>query len=338
MHSGIVIILCLTAFCWVVHLLPVISVPITSVRGSHVLELAHYQNVSYGVFGYCLTRRGCTPPGIGYAGDVLFPTIPGEFQNGDTLSFLLPSEEMQAFLKFLSVHLVALVFTSLLLLTIGACLLHDYLQLRRVGSLSERSDKQRSRSAEHGDAGCVDDTYYMLMQKRRKWFRVFLEVMLVCSIFLFLLGLLGYLVDILLFVPYLSWIGWLQLAVVLIMALICSLVCFMKRSVISRRHLEEEAYALGRTNSRLSDSSSDSGVYIYSNGFTANEETSDGERVVLDTTSRTETPLDSDRAETLSDYDRAETQPDSALMDTDPPETGPTAPAQSTEVGPPVRS
>ena len=336
MHSGIGIALCLTAFCWVIHLLPVISVPITSVRGSHVLELAHYQNMSYGVFGYCLTRSGCTPPGIGYAGNVLFPEISDEFQIGNTFSYLLPSDEMQTFLKFLSVHLVAFIFTSLLLLTIGACLLHDYLQFRHMESLSERSDKQRSRSAEHGDAECVDDTYYMLMQKRRKWFRVFLEVMLVCSIFLFFLGLLGYLVDILLFVPYLSWIAWLQLAVILIMALICSLVCFMKRSVISRRHLEEEAYALGRTNSRLSGS--DSGVYIYSNGFTANEETSSCERVLPDTTSRTETFHDSDRAETLSDFDRAKTQPDSALMDTDSAETGPTASAQSTEVGPPVRT
>lgn len=262
-----------------VHLLPVISVPITSVKSNYRLELSHFGNMTFGVFGFCLTKyNSCSEPSIGYVGDVVFPSVPDEFQLGNPVNIYLPSRAMQTFSKLLFVHVVAFIFTSFLLITIVACLVHEYFSLQDPAKKFKLKSSKLGRSGLDPDPSTLpaldmEELHYTYLQRRRKSFNNYFRIMLLCSIFLFLLALLGFLADILIFVPYLGWLGWVQLAVVLIMALISSLVCFMKRSIMSRRHLEEEVYSLGHISSRQSDGDSDLGVYIYSNGFlTANED------------------------------------------------------------------
>lgn len=275
MHSGVLFILVLTLICWALHLLPVISVPITSVSSKYRIELSYFRNVSYGVFGFCLTKyESCSKASIGYVGDVVFPSVPEEFQLGNPVNLVLPSRAMQTFSKLLFVHVVAFIFTSFLLVTIVCCMLQEYFTLQDpVEKLKKDAKKRKGTGLEPDPTADYDELHYIYLQKRRKSFNIYFGIMLVFSIFLFLLALLGFLADILIFVPFLGWVGWVQLAVVLIMALISSLVCFMKRSIMSRRHLEEEVYSLGRISSRQSDNDSDLGVYIYSNGFlTANDD------------------------------------------------------------------
>lgn len=282
MHSGVLFIGILALICSAVQLLPVISVPITSVKIKHRIELCHYKNVSYGVFGYCLTQLNtCSPTTIGYVGDVAFPYVPDEFQAGNPISIYLPSRAMQSFSKLLFVHVIAFVFTNMLLITAIICLFHEYLAFsepkKGLATDRKKSEDASTMLPSHTQEDDDDDGARLRkLQKRRKLFHIYFDIMIVFAILSFLLSLLSFLADILLFVPYMGWIGWIQLTAVLSMALISSLVCLMKRSILSRRHLEEEVYAMGRVTDHNSDSASDLGVYIYSNGFfTANEESND---------------------------------------------------------------
>lgn len=266
MHSGVIFISILTLICWVIQLLPVISVPITASDARYRIELSNYKNTSFGVFGFCqLQYDSCSEPTIGYVGDVVFPYVPDEFQSGNPITVFLPNKAMQAFSKLLFVHVIAFVFSSFLLLTTLFCLLHEHFYLPNTKS----ENKKNNETSPPVD----EDTIYYNLQKRRRIFTIYFELMLALSILCFLLALLGFLADILLFNVGLGWVGWIQLAGVLIMALISSLLCFMRRSILSRRHLEEEVYALRRVPSTLSDSASDLSVYIYTNGFvTARDE------------------------------------------------------------------
>ena len=48
----------------------------------------------------------------------------------------------------------------------------------------------------------------------------------------------GFLADILLFTPNLSYLGWLQLIPIVLMALVTSMLCFIKRSISSKSSLK----------------------------------------------------------------------------------------------------
>lgn len=286
MHSGVLFIAALTLVCWAIQLLPVISVPITGANNDYRFELSHFRNISYGVFGFCQTQyNGCSAPAIGYEGEVIFPYVREELQVGNPILMFLPSKAMRAFSKFLFVHVIAFVFASFLLLATWICLVHEYfgfpdLILRnRIASRLKRKDLKKLLLS--GPTLDVNDDGAQLryLQKRRRLFRIYFDIMIVFAIFSFLLALLGFLADILMFVSNLGWVGWIQIAPVLIMALISSLLCFMKRSITSRRHLEEEVYALGTVSSRQSDLASDLGVYIYSSGFFTSSEDHEMERI-----------------------------------------------------------
>lgn len=281
MHSGVVFISLLTLICWVIQLLPVISVPITGPGTNHRIELSNYRNTSFGVFGFCqLQYDSCSEPTIGYVGDVIFPYVPDEFQSGNPITVYLPSKAMQSFSKLLFVHVIAFVFSSFLLLTTLFCLLHEHFYLPTT-----KSEKKK-----RGTSPPVDENkIYFNLQKRRKIFTIYFDSMLAFSILCFLLALLGFLADILLFMNSLGWAGWIQLAGVLIMALISSLLCFMRRSILSRRHLEEEVYALRRVSSAISESDSDLSVYIYTNGLiTPHDESRDRNNGIQEAGRRTE--------------------------------------------------
>lgn len=269
MHSGVLFISLLTLICWVIQLLPVISVPITGPNVNHRIELSNYKNTSFGVFGFCqLQYDSCSEPTIGYVGDVIFPYVPDEFQSGNPIAVYLPNKATQAFSKLLFVHVIAFVFSSFLILTTLFCLVHEHFYLPTTGT----EKKQKKETSVPTD----EDKIYFNLQKRRKIFTIYFDLMLALSILCFILALLGFLADILLFSVGLGWVGWIQLVGVLLMALISSLLCFMRRSILSRRHLEEEVYALRRVSSNHSESGSDLSVYIYTNGFITPHDDSHG--------------------------------------------------------------
>ncbi|CAH2354355.1 pH-response regulator protein palI/RIM9 [[Candida] railenensis] len=109
-----------------------------------------------------------------------------------------------------------------------------------------------------------------------------LNLMLMLALLSFMSTLLAFLSDILLFTPHLSYLGWLQFYPIVATSLIASMVCFMKRSITSRKYWEDSKIRYNddmriRRTIDLEDSDSDDGFYVYTNGFYStgdnNEET-----------------------------------------------------------------
>lgn len=276
MHSGIIFIGCLSLVSWVIQFLPVISVPITGRLINYELHFATYNNYSYGVFGVCDTSRNiCSDPAIGYPKSDLFyyHSIGEPVDDGELSEIQLPSDATRSISKLLVVHIVAFCFTSVLVLELIFLLLVLYLHEKHPGTLLWRVLRRR-----------LEPAPQPAVKPKKKDISPYLEWMLLFSVLSFMLTLLAFLADILLFIPRLSFLGWIQLLPILLMALIASLVCLMKRSISSRRHLEEEAYPANEMRSKnlsrwaedsqADDSDSDDGFYVYTNGFyTANNET-----------------------------------------------------------------
>lgn len=101
----------------------------------------------------------------------------------------------------------------------------------------------------------------------------YLNIMLTLALLSFMSTLMGFLSDILLFIPHLSYVGWLQFYPIIAIALIMAMICFMKRSVNSRRYLDELSKQTYTDDIRIrrqidvDDSDSDDGFYVYTNGF-----------------------------------------------------------------------
>lgn len=72
----------------------------------------------------------------------------------------------------------------------------------------------------------------------------FLFFLLLWTIPTFLLALLSFLVDILLFIPHLNWGGWIVLAAAVLIALCAIFLCMMRRTISSRKNMKK----IGRTN------------------------------------------------------------------------------------------
>lgn len=261
MPTGIIFIGCLVLVSWVIQLLPVISVPITGAAIGYLLNLSNFNNYTYGVFGVCDTSRNvCSTSGIGYPVTDLFyyDAMGVDVSDDDLAQIQLPSDATHSISKLLVVHLVAFCSTSALLLTTMLLLLLLYLYTKYPGFML--------RNLLPGVMVKLPDT-----KPQRKNTTPYLEWMLLFALFSFLLTLLAFLADILLFIPRLGALGWIQLIPISLMAFIASLVCLMKRSISSRRHLEEEVYTASKRKSRngrwANESDSDDGFYIYTNGF-----------------------------------------------------------------------
>ncbi|CAK7894214.1 pH-response regulator protein palI/Rim9p [[Candida] anglica] len=113
-------------------------------------------------------------------------------------------------------------------------------------------------------------------KKKKRDITPYLNLMLMLALFAFLSALLGFLSDILLFIPHLSYLGWLQFYPIFASALLASMTCFMKRSISSRRYLDDNrVYENDDMRMRRSidfshwedDSDSDDGFYVCTNGF-----------------------------------------------------------------------
>lgn len=261
MHTGLIFIGSLALICWVIQFLPVISVPITAKQIGYSLHFASYNNYTFGVLGVCDTQRNvCSSPQIGYPNnDSFYYVVSGEDTPQEGFQTIqLPSSATHSISKLLVVHIVAFFFTSLLLVESAFIVALDLLDNGKPKWLLRRLGVQRSETRKRDITG-------------------YLSLMLLFSLLLFLLTLLAFLADILLFVPRLSSLGWIQLLPTLMMALIASLVCFMKRSIQSRRHLEDnypagDIWGKRALHNWVDDSASDDGIYIYSHGFTSHND------------------------------------------------------------------
>lgn len=285
MRWGIVFIGVLSLICCVIQLLAVISVPITGQGTGYTLALSHYNNVSFGVFGVCDTVRDtCSSPKIGYSSADSFTYLSDQSEALDSLTVVqLPSEVTHFISKLLVVHVIAFVFTSLLVLQTGTVLLLDVLD----GMNIKRGVLGKLRRVLHcsGPSGTGKEPDLPRPHYKRKQSYVYYNFMLLFAIMAFLLTLLAFLADILLFVPKMTVLGWIQLLPILFSALIASFVCFLKRSIQSRRHLDDEV-AFGHRHkntghSPWEDDGSEERVVIYSNGFLRDDDTEEDEHIII---------------------------------------------------------
>lgn len=278
MHSGVVFIGFLCTVSWVIQLLPVISVPITGKRINYNLHFAISNDIAFGVFGVCdIASDDCSSVRVGYPVTLFLNDTAADLEsNADGLSAIeLPSHATYSVSKLLVVHLVAFILTSLLLATTSIFLLISMpekwwpkysLVHRLIGWL------RGTNLTDVDDRGSMANTLRSVKRSKKSIAR-YLNWMLLFALLLFLLTLLAFLADILLFIPLLSYLGWIQLLPIMLMSLISSLLCFMRRSISSRRHLEAEVYpvdGVGGSKSPVrwvNDSDSDDGFYIYTNAF-----------------------------------------------------------------------
>ncbi|KAL6453994.1 RIM9 pH-response regulator protein palI/RIM9 [Candida maltosa Xu316] len=268
-------LLCLV--CWVIQLLPVISVPLTS--PDYNIYLSNYGTYKFGVFGICdVNRQLCSDPRIGY------PSTNSTFYSfNDEESYgyggvVLPSNVRYTISKLLVVHVVAFCFSCLLLVVIFVLfvvMLVDDINLRQKRIELGHVDNMESTNENEGQSD-EEDGDEAGNGKRKIDLTPYLNLMLVLTLFSVLTTLLALLCDILLFTPNLSYLGWLQLIPIVSMALIASLLCFIKRSISSRKFFESE-YQYVNDDMRMmrkqyvdefwNDTASDDGFYVYTDGF-----------------------------------------------------------------------
>lgn len=274
MNKGLVIVVVLCLISALIQLLPVISVPITGASIDYNLSFARYNNVAFGVFGICdYNTHSCTDPTIGYprGGELLTGNENGGVE--------LPSDARSSISKLLVVHVIAFALSAILMVISYIYMIKLWIQERKIDQViaqkeTELNDLQNSNTESIIDNGSHDTS--LLIKKPD--ITPFLTFQLIASLISCLLTLLGLLSDVLLFMPHLSFLGWLQILPIMFLAIVATLVCFMRRSIFSRRHLDEE-YFYANDDMRIrrnldvissNDTASDDGFYVYTNGFYSN--------------------------------------------------------------------
>ncbi|KAL2807681.1 SUR7/PalI family-domain-containing protein [Aspergillus granulosus] len=163
-------------------LLSVLSTPIVK-----NIPLATFDNVEYGVFGYCKAGK-CTAIHVGYTTEDIRNT------GSSDSDFNLPSDARKSLSSILIVHPIAALLTLICLCLAAAAHFH-------APSHSPR----------------------------------YLLALLILLLPTLLVSLLAFLVDILLFVPHLSWGGWIVLAATIILVTCGVVTCAMRRTLVSRK-------------------------------------------------------------------------------------------------------
>lgn len=275
MHTGVVFIGCLCLVCFAIQLLPVISVPLTGASINYNLHFSLYNNITFGVFGVCdIVENKCSKVAIGYPKntyDDAYQDFNQEPYDEDFFSPVsLPSGATHLISKLLVVHIVAFILTGILTLECIFVMLITHVDKKYPGApvwvLFQRTKSKYKVDGESADGA--------KRQRPKRNLLGHFSWMLLLSALSFLLTLLAFLADIILFIPRLSFLGWIQLLPIALMALIASLLCFLKRSILSRRHLDEENKGKNddmRNNGVMprwiDDSASDDGFYVFTNGF-----------------------------------------------------------------------
>ncbi|KAK7204132.1 SUR7/PalI family-domain-containing protein [Myxozyma melibiosi] len=169
------------------QLVSVLSVPVVD-----KIVLANYQNVKFGVFGYC-TNSSCSSVRVGYPDSII--------DGSGTTDWSLPSGARQSLTNLLIVHPIAAGFTLILLV------------LALVAHFHQPANSPR-----------------------------YLLALLIFCLPTFILSLLAFLVDILLFVPHLAWGGWIVLGATVIIAIASLILCTMRRTLSSRKAMNKRIF------------------------------------------------------------------------------------------------
>lgn len=296
MHKGLLILDLFVLICLTIQLLPIISVPITGKGIGYNLHLSKYGNYTFGVLGLCTSNNICSKPKVGYPPetDAFYSFMDSE--NGEYPDFAaaeLPSRARYVISKLLVVHIVGFCFTTLLFLLSLALTVILWLEesetrvpfkdavrkkvkIRQNSRNNSSTDLTESTSATKMDS--LSDKETVNNERKSKDITPYLNFMLMLSLLSFLLTLLAFLSDILLFIPHLSYLGWLQLCPIILLSTVTSMLCFIKRSISSRKYLNDE-YRYENDDMRKSvnvgvlnwkDTDSDDGFYVYTNGFYSN--------------------------------------------------------------------
>lgn len=278
MHTGVLFIGILCVICFVVQLLPVISVPITGKAINYNLHFSLYNNITYGVFGICdHVRDKCSHAAIGYPTKTYKYAFQGPLEESADSFFStisLPSGATHLISKLLVVHVVAFILTGVLTLECLFVVILTHVDKKYPGksmrTLFKRAQKKKIKAEPEETSHSTKDE---IKRPKRNLLGHFSWMLLLCALS-FLLTLLAFLADLILFIPRMSFLGWIQVLPIALLALSASLLCFMKRSIASRRHLDEEYHGKNddmRNNGTMSrwvdDSASDDGFYVFTNGF-----------------------------------------------------------------------
>ncbi|CCE79653.1 Piso0_001735 [Millerozyma farinosa CBS 7064] len=304
MQKGIWLINVLAFLSCVLQLLAVISVPVTGKAIGYNLYLSKYENVAFGVLGLCdLEQNKCSPSRIGYpSGKDGFDFSYNYHRKRDISRAELPTKARYTISKLLVVHIVGLscsavvlvlqIIVSVILLTEENKLSFSWLSWKR----KTENSKKHKKTGNYSSDDLVENAEQMVQEsvstnpcrgrsnksksksKSERKFNMMpcLNLLLLFSLLSFLFSLLGLLSDILLFIPHLSYLGWIQLAPIIFMAVITSMLCFIKRSISSRKYLENtqkftsEMKFNRNTGFVWNDTDSDDGFYVYTNGFYSN--------------------------------------------------------------------
>ncbi|RCK58104.1 pH-response regulator protein palI/RIM9 [Candida viswanathii] len=283
MFKALLALLSLCLVCWVIQLLPVISIPLTS--PSVNIHLSQYGNYKFGVFGICnVEQHVCSDPRIGYpaTNSTFYANLEDpNFGNGGVV---LPSDVRYTISKLLVVHVVAFCFSSFLLIVtfiLWSVLLIKDIQFKdQLKKIELHEEEPETNAEEHYDTDDHHHHHHHHEESNPKKdefdLSPYLNIMLTFTLFSVLTTLLAFLADILLFTPNLSYVGWLQLIPIVLMALITSMLCFIKRSISSRKFFESE-YQYVNDDMRMmrknyvdefwNDNASDDGFFVYTDGF-----------------------------------------------------------------------
>lgn len=284
MDTSLIVLWAFTCVCFVLQLLPIMSVPLTGKAVDYNLFLSEFNDLKFGVFGVCnITTDTCSLPKIGYPATVN-NLDSSSSPSGDAGFLQLPSRTRYTVSKLLIVHVVGFSFSAILFLILGGLVLNSLWQDRQRRKLKQSRQLLSPQALVH---------LKKLIRRARPpkkcdgFLVPYLTINLMLSLLSFLLTLLAFLVDILLFVPHLGYVGWLQLCPVVITMVIACMLCFMKRSIESRR-LYDRPYVVEFDDMRTKRSSndlsrfstaSDDGFFVYTNGFYSSQKP---ETAVLD--------------------------------------------------------
>lgn len=328
MHKGLVVLACFSLVCFVLHLIPILSVPVTS--NTNGIYLAKLEGYTFGILGICdTTTNKCSDISVGY------PSKNSSFfleRAQNEQSFALPTRAILLISRLLVVHIVAfclsschLVVTVFLLVLlwfdqhqwkrcrIGADNINDdsstidleadptisrvhsrnssvwsssrsRIGHRRIVEFEERRSHNNNNTNSISnkvveDGGEDDDD-----EDQPRDISMYLSFMLMFSLCDFIATLLALLADILLFIPRLTYVGWIQILPLILLAFTASTICFMKREVSTRKYLQggdsnyknDDMYLRRRMvtdpDNDDDDSGSDDGFYVYTNGFYSNSD------------------------------------------------------------------
>lgn len=293
---------CFSLVCFVLHLLPVISVPVTPMNQD--IYLAKLNNYTFGILGICdITNDVCTDVSVGY------PSKDSSFfldlaEDGRT--FALPTRATLLISRLLVVHIVAfclscchLVVTVFLLILLWFDERHAKCELSDDPDLEDEGDLNRVQSR---NSSAWSSARYRIGHRRIVEFEegrtphrqlvddgevkvqlrdisMYLSFMLMFDLCDFIATLLALLADILLFIPRLTYVGWIQILPLILLAFTASTICFMKREISTRKYLQggdsiyknDDMYLRRRmVTEDNDDSGSDDGFYVYTDGFYSN--------------------------------------------------------------------